>query len=172
MKVRVEFPKCCFCDNVLTTTISGNAAKKAFLDFVEVLDVIAGKFKTPYNGISNDKHHIRITTCNDSRPFQVMWAKKVSCKNCICVHMQQNTCHSAPDSLTNEGRPPDNRNIALASMKSWVNELPLKAAAPNSNTVAAAPLDDRPTTCSSERPHQVQGPLIESLGSGYTVVVQ
>ena len=110
----------------LPTTLSDTAIKKSFLEFGEV-HVFAGKFKKPYNNISTNKGHIRITPYksyydtsppmkfffDDSRPFQVMWAeKKVSCKKCICVHMLRDNCHPAPDSLT----PSDNGDIALTSM--------------------------------------------------------
>ena len=37
----------------------------------------------------------------------------------VCVHMLRDTCHPVPDNLTNEDSPPDNDDIALASMKSW-----------------------------------------------------
>ena len=39
------------------TTVSDTAVKKAFLEFGEVH---GGKFKKPYNNISNGKRHIRI----------------------------------------------------------------------------------------------------------------
>ena len=35
----------------------------------------------------------------------------------LCVHMLRDTCHPGPDNLANKDRPPDNKNIALASMK-------------------------------------------------------
>ena len=35
--------------------------QKTFLEFGEVHDVFDGKFKKPYNDISNGKRHIRIT---------------------------------------------------------------------------------------------------------------
>ena len=80
------------------TTVSDNAVKKAFLEFGEVHDVFDGKFKKPYNDISNDKCHIRITPYktkhdfsheiffDDSYLFRVMWAEKVSYKKCVCTH--------------------------------------------------------------------------------------
>ena len=40
------------------TTVSDTAVKKSFLEFDDVHD---GKFKKPYNNISNNKRHIRIT---------------------------------------------------------------------------------------------------------------
>ena len=43
------------------TTVSDTAVKKAFLEFGEVHHVFDGKFKKPYNNISNDKRHIRNT---------------------------------------------------------------------------------------------------------------
>ena len=42
------------------TTVSDTALKNVFLEFGEVHDVFDGKFKNPYNNISNGKCHIRI----------------------------------------------------------------------------------------------------------------
>ena len=42
-------------------TVSDTAVKIAYLEFDEVHDVFDGKFKKPYNSISNGKRHIRIT---------------------------------------------------------------------------------------------------------------
>ena len=70
------------------TDVSDNAVKKTLLEFGEVHDVFDGKFKKPYNDISNGKRHIRITPYktkgdlpheiffDDSWLFQVMWAEK------------------------------------------------------------------------------------------------
>ena len=43
------------------TTVSDNAVKKSCLEFGEVHNIFDGKFKKPYNDISNGKCHIRIT---------------------------------------------------------------------------------------------------------------
>ena len=42
-------------------TVPDTTAKKAFLEFREVHDVFDGKYKKPYNNISNGKCHIRIS---------------------------------------------------------------------------------------------------------------
>ena len=47
----------------IPTTVSDTAVKKPFLEFGEVHEVFGGKFKKPYNDISNGKRHIRITPC-------------------------------------------------------------------------------------------------------------
>ena len=44
------------------TDVSDNAVKKTLLEFGEVHDVFDGKFKIPYNDVSNGKRHIRITS--------------------------------------------------------------------------------------------------------------
>ena len=43
------------------TDVSDTAVKKTPLEFGEVYDVFDGKFKKPYNDVSNGKRHIRIT---------------------------------------------------------------------------------------------------------------
>ena len=43
------------------TDVSDTAVKKTLLEFGEVHDVFDGKFKKPYNDVSNGQHHIRIT---------------------------------------------------------------------------------------------------------------
>ena len=55
---RKNFPNAVFVTMFFPTTDSDTALKKAFLEFGEVHD---GKFKKPYNNISNGKRHIRIT---------------------------------------------------------------------------------------------------------------
>ena len=57
---RKNFPNAVFVTMFFPTTDSDTALKKAFLEFGEVHD---GKFKKPYNNISNGKRHIRITPC-------------------------------------------------------------------------------------------------------------
>ena len=44
------------------TNVSDTTVKKTFLESGEVHDVFEGKFKKPYNDISNGKRHIRITS--------------------------------------------------------------------------------------------------------------
>ena len=68
--------------------------------------------------------------------------------------MLRDTCHPGPDNLANKDKPPDNKNIALASMKIRVEQVTTKDAALYSNTVAAEALATRLTTHSSERPQQ------------------
>ena len=55
-----NFPSAVFMKMILHTTVPDTAVKKAFLEFSEV-HVFAGKFKKPYNDISNGKRHIRTT---------------------------------------------------------------------------------------------------------------
>ena len=43
------------------TNISDTAVKKTFLEFGEAHELFDSKFKKPYNDISSDKRHIRIT---------------------------------------------------------------------------------------------------------------
>ena len=96
---RKIFPKAVFVTMFFPTTVSDNAVKKSFLEFGEVHNIFDGKFKKPYNDISNGKCHIRITPYktkhdlsheiffDDSYLFRVMWAvKKVSYKKCVCTH--------------------------------------------------------------------------------------
>ena len=78
--------------------------------------------------------------------------------------MLWDTCHPAPDNLTNEASPPDNEDIVLVSMKSEGEQVTTNAAATNSNTVAVAALVGRPSTHSSKRLQQVQGSLVEYMG--------
>ena len=56
-RLRKNFPNDVFVTMLFSTTVSDTAIKKAFLEFCEVHD---GKFKKPYNNISNVKCH-RIT---------------------------------------------------------------------------------------------------------------
>ena len=142
---RRSFPNAVFVTMFLPTTVSDTAVTKGFSIFGEVHDVFSGRFKKPYNDISNGKRHIRITPyktkhelpheifLDDSRSFQVMWAeKKISCKKCMCAHMLPDTCHRARINLTKEDSPSDNKDIALAPMKSGRNkQVTTKAAAPN-----------------------------------------
>ena len=60
---RKNFPNAVFVTMFFPTNISDTASKKqkTFLEFGEVHDVFDGKFKKPYNDISNGKRHIRIT---------------------------------------------------------------------------------------------------------------
>ena len=74
--------------------------------------------------------------------------------------------------LANEDSLYDNEDIALASTNSRDERVTTKDAAPNSNTVATAPLGGRLSTHSSERPQHVQESLVDSMGSGYPAVVQ
>ena len=90
----------------------------------------------------------------------------------VCVHTCCDTCHPAPDNLTNEDCLPDNEGIALASMKSRGEQVTNKDAAPNSNNVAAAALGGWRSIYSSESPQHVQESLVDSMGSGYPAVVQ
>ena len=60
------------------------------------------------------------------------------------VHTCCDTCHPAPDNFANEESLPDNEDSALASMKSRDKRVATKDATPNSNTVAAAALEDLP----------------------------
>ena len=58
-----NFPNAVFMRMFFPTTVSDTAANKAFLEFGEVHHVFGGKYKKPYNNISNGKRHIRITLC-------------------------------------------------------------------------------------------------------------
>ena len=55
---RKNFPNAVFMTMFFPTTVSDIAVKKVFLEFGEVHD---GKFKKPYNNISNRERHIRTT---------------------------------------------------------------------------------------------------------------
>ena len=102
--------------------------KKGFLEFGEVHDVFSGKFKKPYNDISNGKFHVRIRpskTKNDLFMKYYLinlglfrsWAeiKKLSCKKCMCEHMLQDTSHLAPAKLANEDSTTDKWDIVFVS---------------------------------------------------------
>ena len=56
-----NFSHAVFVTRFFPTNVSDTAVKKAFSEFGEIHDVFDDKFKRPYNGISNGKHHIRIT---------------------------------------------------------------------------------------------------------------
>ena len=85
---RKNFPNSVIVTMFFSTTVLDTAVKKAFLDFGEVHDVFDGKYKKPYNNISNEKRHIRITPYktkhdlsyeilfDDSQLFQFMWGEK------------------------------------------------------------------------------------------------
>ena len=62
----------------------------------------------------------------------------------VCVHTCCDSCRPAPDNFANEDSLPDNEDRALASMKRRNERVTTKNATPNSNTVAAAALGDRP----------------------------
>ena len=55
------FPNAVFARMFFPTTVSDTAFKKAFLEFGEVHELFGGKYKKPYNNISNGKRYIRIT---------------------------------------------------------------------------------------------------------------
>ena len=56
-----NFPNVVFVTIFFPTNISDTAVKKTFLEFGEAHELFDGKFKKPYNDISSDKRHIRIT---------------------------------------------------------------------------------------------------------------
>ena len=89
----------------------------------------------------------------------------------VCVHTCCDTCHPAPHNLANENSLPDDKDIALASMKSRGERVTTKDEAPNSNTIAAAALGIRPSIHSSERLQHVQKSLVDSMRSGYPALV-
>ena len=85
---RKNFPNAVFVTMFFPTTVSDTTVKKTFLELGEVHDVFDGKFKKPYNNISNGKRHITITPYkskhdpsheiffDDSELFQVIWVDK------------------------------------------------------------------------------------------------
>ena len=86
----------------LHITTSDTAVEKLFVEFGKAPDVIAGNFKKLYSDISNDKPHIRNTPYQTKHEFPMKYYLIIlglfrlcglSGKNCLCVHMLQDTRH-------------------------------------------------------------------------------
>ena len=123
---RRNFPNSVFVTMFLPLIASDTTVKRTFLEFGEVHNVFAGKFKKPYNDISNGKRCIRITSYK-TKPMEYSLMtlgffrscaerRKYHAKN-VSAHKLRDTYHPAPGNLANEDSPPDNEDIVLASMK-------------------------------------------------------